>query len=428
MIAGSSRDNNQGRRGIPSPRHRVPESSSLYQAPERLAAKVSTYRGRMPCIVNIIAPVGYGKTSLAAAVSRTFFSRHIWLTLTEEYSPDLPFRSDLARAFQEAGFVFSEEPESGEIFHDQTPVCLVLDNLHLLPREESSCLIRLFSVLPQKSLIVLCSDEDHSLPLSLLRIDNRILELRIEDMAATKADAEAFFARLGSSPSGEELELVLQKTGGWWACIRLFAVTWAQLTTDDRKNFLIQFRATDRFIREFLTENIDSRLFPEHIHLLQSISVCSHIRIELAAILCGQQEDLVRKSFHDLELRYLLLPGGHGWYRLPVMLKQYYYAGLDRETRKILHRRASEWFGLQQMPKMTAHHLRKAGIQSPLAPRETEILVQASRGLNNAEIGEQLFISQGTVKWHMNRILEKLGCSNRTAAVEIARKNGFITV
>jgi len=412
---------------FPSPRHRPPEASSLYKAPERLLSAISSRTGQIPAVLNIVAPIGYGKTNLAAAVCRSLFSRSIWLSLAEGCSDEPTFKSDLLQSFREAGILPPGNQDFKDVFHQQTPVCLTLDNLHLLPRGAASIITELFSSLPGNSLMVLCSDEDHSFPLSRLRIDDRVLEIRIEDLTATKEEIAAFFVRLGSSPSDDELEILLQKTGGWWACIRLFAIGWRQLDAAGRKGFLSRFRATDRFIREFLTENIDAHLSPEQLDFLRTVSICTHIRTELAAQLCSHMEAPIRPLVQDLLTRYILLPTGHGWYRLPVILKQHYYADLDRSSREKLHRRAAEWFQLQQMPKLASHHLQRAGIESPLAPRETEILLQAAQGLSNAEIGERLFISQGTVKWHMNRILEKLDCSNRTAAVETARRNGFIS-
>jgi DNA-binding CsgD family transcriptional regulator len=64
--------------------------------------------------------------------------------------------------------------------------------------------------------------------------------------------------------------------------------------------------------------------------------------------------------------------------------------------------------------------------QPQLSARETEILVCAARGLTNAEIGRQLFISEATVKTHLLRACGKLGVSGRTAAVAVAAGRGLL--
>ncbi|HEY3953194.1 MAG TPA: response regulator transcription factor [Streptosporangiaceae bacterium] len=61
-----------------------------------------------------------------------------------------------------------------------------------------------------------------------------------------------------------------------------------------------------------------------------------------------------------------------------------------------------------------------------LSPRETEVLSQVSRGLSNSEIGACLFISEATVKTHIVRIFDKLGVSDRTAAVTRALELGML--
>lgn len=61
-----------------------------------------------------------------------------------------------------------------------------------------------------------------------------------------------------------------------------------------------------------------------------------------------------------------------------------------------------------------------------LTPRETAVLALAARGLTNAEIGRELFISEATVKTHLLRTFTKLGVSGRTAAVTRAIETGLL--
>jgi DNA-binding NarL/FixJ family response regulator len=61
-----------------------------------------------------------------------------------------------------------------------------------------------------------------------------------------------------------------------------------------------------------------------------------------------------------------------------------------------------------------------------LTPREVEVLRQVARGLSNAEVGRVLHISEATVKTHLLRVFEKLGVSDRTAAVTAAIARGVL--
>ncbi|PEL11400.1 response regulator transcription factor [Bacillus sp. AFS017336] len=61
-----------------------------------------------------------------------------------------------------------------------------------------------------------------------------------------------------------------------------------------------------------------------------------------------------------------------------------------------------------------------------LTDREQEILQEMAYGLRNDQIGKKLFITEGTVKSHVHRILQKFGCEDRTQVVVTALRNGMV--
>ncbi|GAA2167325.1 response regulator transcription factor [Pedococcus bigeumensis] len=61
-----------------------------------------------------------------------------------------------------------------------------------------------------------------------------------------------------------------------------------------------------------------------------------------------------------------------------------------------------------------------------LTDREAQVLRCVARGLSNAEVGRELHIGEATVKTHLLRAFEKLGVTDRTAAVTAAYKSGQI--
>ncbi|MFC1415194.1 response regulator [Streptacidiphilus cavernicola] len=65
---------------------------------------------------------------------------------------------------------------------------------------------------------------------------------------------------------------------------------------------------------------------------------------------------------------------------------------------------------------------------SALTVRELDVLRQVARGLSNAEIAEELFLSEQTIKTHVGRILAKLEIRDRTQAVVFAYENGLAGV
>ncbi|MBB35886.1 MAG: helix-turn-helix transcriptional regulator [Hirschia sp.] len=67
------------------------------------------------------------------------------------------------------------------------------------------------------------------------------------------------------------------------------------------------------------------------------------------------------------------------------------------------------------------------GLGSALSLREVEILTLVSGSLRNREIGDRLGLTEGTVKWYMQQIYDKLGVRRRPQAVARARKYGILS-
>ena len=61
-----------------------------------------------------------------------------------------------------------------------------------------------------------------------------------------------------------------------------------------------------------------------------------------------------------------------------------------------------------------------------LTRKELRILGFLESGASNREIADSLFVSEGTLKWHLHNVYRKLGCRNRSGAIAAARRQGLL--
>jgi DNA-binding NarL/FixJ family response regulator len=83
---------------------------------------------------------------------------------------------------------------------------------------------------------------------------------------------------------------------------------------------------------------------------------------------------------------------------------------------------------LEQFRSATGSDLAPISAFAPLTDRELEILKKVSDGMTNAEIGFALGISAQTVKNHVTSILRKLAVNDRTQAVVLALRRGWLSI
>lgn len=238
------------------------------------------------------------------------------------------------------------------------PVVLVLDDFHLVddPAVLAAVTTLVRSPVPQLR-VVLLTRTDPMLPLHRVRVSGELGEIRSADLALSVGEASALVAHDGVRLEPGDAELLVQRTEGWPAGMRLAALF---LTRDAPNHRAADFGGDDHAVVEFLAEEVLARHSPEMQQFLLRTSVAERLNASLAEELSGaangQQhlEDLAASNTFVVALGV-----GRTWFRYHALLRQMLRHRLTVESPGLvpeLHRRAALWFSEQGAPLAALRH------------------------------------------------------------------------
>ncbi|MBO0880186.1 MAG: hypothetical protein J2P17_07485, partial [Mycobacterium sp.] len=169
------------------------------------------------------------------------------------------------------------------------PVRLVLDDLHELSNAQSlhgiETLIRHH---PAGLRLVLGSRLDPALPLSRLRLEGRLSELRPPQLRFSEADAALLLELSGVHLDPPQVAALVARTEGWAAGLRLAALSLREVADPDR--FVADFGGDEQPVADYLFGEVLSRLSPEKVEFLRAISICDNPTAGLAASVSGRAD------------------------------------------------------------------------------------------------------------------------------------------
>ncbi|MFC1747874.1 LuxR C-terminal-related transcriptional regulator [Pseudomonadota bacterium] len=197
------------------------------------------------------------------------------------------------------------------------------------------------------------------MPLSRKRVSGQLLELTENDLRFTQEEAQQFFREsAGLDLDDEDVALLEQRTEGWAAGLQLAALSLQG--EDDHQGFINAFAGDDRFITDYLTEEV----LRQQSETIREFLLQTSILERLSGPLCDavtERRDSV-ELLHQLEqsdMFIIPLDNRRCWYRyhhLFADLLQSQLARLDGDQISALHLRASQWFNDNGFPVEAMHH------------------------------------------------------------------------
>ena len=222
-----------GRRCEPGLTSGVP-SGRLPHPRTALDDRYAAARGK---VVRVLAPAGYGKTSLAVEWLGNREEEVLWLSLDEEDNDQAHFLAYLVAAFQQADpeigvrtlqMLQSPQPPQAEtlvtvLINDlsatHTPLILTLDDYHFIQNPMVHEIVGfLLENQPSQFHQVVLTREDPLLPVARLLSRGQASEIRQQDLRFTLAESTRFLNRsMGLNLTPEDLDALQRRTEGWVA-------------------------------------------------------------------------------------------------------------------------------------------------------------------------------------------------------------------
>ena len=245
----------------------------------------------------------------------------------------------------------------------QDRLWLVIDDLHELRSPEARRQLELLMMrAPQELRFVLAGRQDVPLGLHRVRLEGELAEIRANDLRFTMEEAGALFAAAGVELPGRALELLVDRTEGWVAGLRLAALSLAG--HPDPERFAAEFSGTDRTVAEYLLAEVLERHDEQVRRLLLHTSVLDRVNGELADLLTGESGgERVLQDLEEANAFVVSLDATRSWFRY-----HHLFAGLlQLELRRAepaevtaLHELAAGWLAGHGYPVEAVRHAQAA--------------------------------------------------------------------
>ena len=226
-------------------------------------------------------------------------------------------------------------------------VVLVLDDFHLI--REQACLEQTASFLvhlPATVQLVVTTRATPALPLARLRAAGGLVEIGMRELRFAPPDAAAFLRQVGGTELGQpDLDQIVQRTEGWPAGLYLAALSLRGHSSP--ADFVRDFTGDNRFIVDFLAEEVLGRQPPEIRQFLARTSVLGRFCAPLCAAVTGAGDAAGIIEVLERENLFVVpLDETRRWFRYHHLFAQVLHAELVRTEAGLipeLHRRAGAW-------------------------------------------------------------------------------------
>jgi LuxR family transcriptional regulator, maltose regulon positive regulatory protein len=331
-------------------------------------------------VVCVVAPAGYGKTTLLAQLAEREPRPVAWVAVDQRDNDPAVLLTYLTVALDRvepidprivrglagpgASIVGAVPRLAAAMGAITQPVALVLDHLELLENRECLDVVaELAAQLPAGSQLLVASRARPPLPVALLRVQGRVVELGVEELAMDHQEARALLEGAGVGLDEAAVDELVARTEGW--PVGLYLAALAHTAGGSRGHAWAGFTGDDRFMADYLWSELLARLPPQLVAFLTRTAVLERMSGPLCdAVLDTTGSSDVLESLEESNLLLVPLDRQRRWYRYHYLFHELLLAELDRREPELipqLHARAAEWCEANGLPESAIDHAQAAG-------------------------------------------------------------------
>jgi LuxR family transcriptional regulator, maltose regulon positive regulatory protein len=355
--------------------------------------------GKLRPVVSVVAPPGFGKTTLLAQWAEQGGQAFAWVSVEEPDNDPKVLLSYIAAALNSVAPIGDEVfaalaspgssvpgtvvPRLAAAFSAlAVPVVLVLDDVHVLHnREGRAALSTLADHVPPGSHLVLAGRAQPPLRLTRLRAEARLTEIGPADLVLSRAEAGALLRAAGAALGEYEVAELHRRTEGWPAALYLAALHLREGGSLPRA--AVTFGGANRLVSDYLEAELLSRVSPRQRQFLTRTAVLDRLSESLcAAVLESPGSGAMLAGLSRSNLLLVPLGGQNGWYRYHHLFRDMLLAGLHRtepELIPVLRRRAAHWCVQHVLPEEALEYSIAAGDVPAAAGLMAELAVPVRR-------------------------------------------------
>jgi len=329
--------------------------------------------------VCVVAPAGYGKTTLLAQWAARKGDRVAWVSVDPRDNDPVVLLSYVAAALDRvepidpgvfqalaspgAAILATVVPRFASAVSAMTaPVAVVLDHVELLDNLECLDAVAELAVrLPAGSQLLLASRRTPPLPVALLRAQGQMVEVGADQLAMDEREARALLEGAGVGLPDAEVAKLAGRTEGWPVGLYLAALALKAGGRQDGAGFT----GDDRFMADYLRSELLAHLPPELVEFLTRTAVLERLSGPLCdAVLDTSGSGRVLSSLEDSNLLLVALDRRQEWYRYHQLFRELLRAELERHEAELvqtLHARAAAWCEANGLPELAIDHAQAAG-------------------------------------------------------------------